>query len=61
MNQQYVKKLEKAIDNYLCNITELQEKLAQEEEALQNCLKELRFHEISVEIDTYQAYAKVMA
>ncbi len=61
MDQQYVKKLEKAIDNYLSNITELQDKMAKEEEALQNCLKELRFHEITTEIETYQAYAKVLA
>jgi hypothetical protein len=52
--QQY---LEKSIDNYLNNITALQEKLFEEERALQMCLKELRFYEINNEISMYKAYS----
>jgi hypothetical protein len=58
MNQHfYVQKLEKSIDNYLNNITELQDRLRQEEDALQNCLRELRVYEINLEIANYKTYA----
>ncbi len=58
MNQQiYIQKLEKTIDNYLNNITELQDKLRREEDALQNCLRELRVYETDLEIANYKTYA----
>ena len=59
MNTQYVKKLEKSIDDYLIHITELQDQLAQEEQALQNSLRELRFYETNFEIAAYKTYAAV--
>lgn len=60
MNQQhYVRKLEKSIDDYLDNITLMKEKLAEEEQALQQCLKELRLYEINNEIAIYKEYVDV--
>jgi hypothetical protein len=58
MNQPlYVQKLEKSIDNYLNNITELQDKLRQEEIALQSCLKELRIYETDQNNTTHKIFA----
>lgn len=61
MNQQYVEKLESAIDEHLNNITRLQAALVQEEKKLQQCLRELRFHESNYEITSYHAHVTAIA
>lgn len=49
MNQQYVKKLKKSIDDRLIYITTLEDQLIQEEAAIQADIKELRVYKIENE------------
>jgi flagellar biosynthesis chaperone FliJ len=61
MNQQYVEKLERAIEEHLNNIDKIQAALTQEEEKLQKCFMEIRFYEPNYEVADYCSLVTAIA